>query len=270
MASSSLTLGRAFTLTIALIAIVIGVSLARLFTAPLDSTSPDPSGSSSDRPDLRTWSAPEVQNRLLANESIVFLDTRLRSEFEEEHILDSVWFPRDSTQSFTPESGTVYILIVSSEDDHASFWQPLLSYFAEQKMQYAVLEGGLESWRSIGGSVVSRGDPTSYLDQSKVTYVTPQNAALLIPENSTTFLDIRGTADFSRGHIPGALNIPLSELERRRRELPVGRAVVVYGNDELTAFQGAVRLFDMNFFGPRVLEGGLPRWQELNFPLETN
>ncbi len=44
--------------------------------------------------------------------------------------------------------------------------------------------------------------------------------------NDTTILDVRGRGEFEEGHIPGALNIPLGELERRIDEVPDGNVAV--------------------------------------------
>jgi len=44
--------------------------------------------------------------------------------------------------------------------------------------------------------------------------------------DDATILDVRGRGEFEEGHIPGALNIPLGELERRINEVPAGRVAV--------------------------------------------
>src|SRR5579863_3433131 len=43
-----------------------------------------------------------------------------------------------------------------------------------------------------------------------------------------TLLDVRPEDEFAAGHLPGALNIPLAELERRLGELPKSREVIAY------------------------------------------
>lgn len=42
------------------------------------------------------------------------------------------------------------------------------------------------------------------------------------------FLDIRDTGSFASGHIEGAINIPLEELEGRVDELPKDRWIITY------------------------------------------
>ncbi len=52
-----------------------------------------------------------------------------------------------------------------------------------------------------------------------------------IPElkkENALFLDIRTKQEFKAGHIPGAVNIPFSELRKRLLEIPKDRTVVIY------------------------------------------
>jgi len=37
---------------------------------------------------------------------------------------------------------------------------------------------------------------------------------------------VRTASEYARGHIPGAINIPVDELRDRMSEIPVGRVVV--------------------------------------------
>jgi rhodanese-related sulfurtransferase len=45
---------------------------------------------------------------------------------------------------------------------------------------------------------------------------------------TATVLDVRPEDEFRQGHLPGALNIPLAQLERRLAELSVDREIVAY------------------------------------------
>ncbi|MEK9720335.1 MAG: rhodanese-like domain-containing protein, partial [Quisquiliibacterium sp.] len=50
-------------------------------------------------------------------------------------------------------------------------------------------------------------------------------ATRLMNDSHPVVLDVRETAEFSSGHLPGSRNIPLSELEKRAGDLPKGKAV---------------------------------------------
>ncbi len=73
---------------------------------------------------------------------------------------------------------------------------------------------------------------------------------------------------FQQGHVPGAVNFPLSDLEEKYKDIPTGKPIVVYGNSALEDFQAGVRLFDLNILGVRVLEGGFNAWKTKGFTAE--
>jgi hypothetical protein len=49
-------------------------------------------------------------------------------------------------------------------------------------------------------------------------------------DNSESFVlvDVRPSVSFVKGYIEGALSIPLSEIQERRSEIPLGLEVIVY------------------------------------------
>lgn len=49
-----------------------------------------------------------------------------------------------------------------------------------------------------------------------------------VRKGEVTVLDVRPVEEYQAGHIPGALSVPLKELERRLSELPRDREVVAY------------------------------------------
>src|SRR5260370_23016282 len=49
-----------------------------------------------------------------------------------------------------------------------------------------------------------------------------------IREGLVTVIDTRPAEEFAAGHLPGALNLPLRELQLRLRELPRDQAIIAY------------------------------------------
>jgi ArsR family transcriptional regulator len=84
-------------------------------------------------------------------------------------------------------------------------------------------------------------------------------------------LDVRPPLEFEAGHLPGALSIPLAELEARLGELPPEREVVAYcrGPYCLLAFD-AVELLRTRGYRASRLEGGFPEWKAHQLPVEIH
>ncbi len=85
-----------------------------------------------------------------------------------------------------------------------------------------------------------------------------------------TVLDVRPTGEYAAGHIPGAINLPIDELERQLAELPPGREVIAYCRGPYCVFAfEAVALLRARGVEARRLEGGYPEWKAAGLPLET-
>lgn len=90
-------------------------------------------------------------------------------------------------------------------------------------------------------------------------------------EGLVTVLDVRPADEFALGHVPGAINIPVSQLGRRFAELPKKREVVAYcrGSFCVMAFE-AVALLREHGFKCRRLEEGMPEWREAGLPIRVS
>ncbi len=83
-------------------------------------------------------------------------------------------------------------------------------------------------------------------------------------------LDVRPQDEFAVGHLPGALNIPLAELERRLGELSADREIVAYcrGPYCVLSFE-AVAALRARGYRVRRLEDGYPEWKAASLPIEA-
>ena len=85
-----------------------------------------------------------------------------------------------------------------------------------------------------------------------------------------TVLDVRPAEEFAAGHLPGAINVPASELAKRLKELSKTKEVVAYcrGPYCLMSFD-AVELLRAKGYKARRLDGGLPQWRLAGLPVES-
>lgn len=86
-----------------------------------------------------------------------------------------------------------------------------------------------------------------------------------------TVLDVRPPEEFAAGHVPGAVNIPVHELEKRLAELPKRREVVAYcrGPYCLMSYD-AVVLLRKKGLKARRLQDGLPEWRASGLPVQRD
>jgi rhodanese-related sulfurtransferase/DNA-binding transcriptional ArsR family regulator len=92
----------------------------------------------------------------------------------------------------------------------------------------------------------------------------------LMRSEGVVALDVRPPDEFAAGHIPGALSIPLEELERRLDELPRKREIVAYCRGPYCVLAlGAVEILRGRGIRARRLEVGLPDWSARGFAVAT-
>jgi len=89
-------------------------------------------------------------------------------------------------------------------------------------------------------------------------------------EGLVTVLDVRPREEYASGHLPGAINIPLGELEQQLDELDPDHEVVAYcrGPHCVLAFDAVAKLREKGI-NARRLDGGLPEWKLEGFPVES-
>lgn len=83
-------------------------------------------------------------------------------------------------------------------------------------------------------------------------------------------LDVRPNDEFALGHLPGALNIPLRELQRRLGEMDPRQEIVAYCRGPYCVLSyEAVSMLRARGFKARRLEDGLPEWRAAGLPISV-
>jgi rhodanese-related sulfurtransferase/biotin operon repressor len=86
--------------------------------------------------------------------------------------------------------------------------------------------------------------------------------AARLDEGAVTVIDVRPPDEYALGHLPGAINVPLAELEVRLEGFEPGREIVAYcrGPWCIMSFEAVAQLRKKGFRARR-LEDGLPEWK---------
>jgi rhodanese-related sulfurtransferase/rubrerythrin len=86
--------------------------------------------------------------------------------------------------------------------------------------------------------------------------------ALLDKDKKGEFLllDVRQPEEYKAGHIPGAIFIPLGELDTRQEELERSKKIITYCRSGRRSMAAAIALCGLGFKDVHHLEGGILNW----------
>jgi rhodanese-related sulfurtransferase/DNA-binding HxlR family transcriptional regulator len=92
-----------------------------------------------------------------------------------------------------------------------------------------------------------------------------------VRDGLVTVLDVRPPEEYAAGHVPGAVNVPLSKLKHYLKKLNPKQEIVAYcrGPHCVLAFDAVARLREKGLKARR-LEDGYPEWKTAGLPVETD
>ena len=100
--------------------------------------------------------------------------------------------------------------------------------------------------------------------------LTPANAVLLMNRSKAVVVDVCEPEEFAQGHVAGARNVPLGQLEQRLPEVVKNKAlpVVMVCQSGARAGRAVAVAKKLGYEQAQVMAGGLKAWKEANLPLE--
>jgi rhodanese-related sulfurtransferase len=99
--------------------------------------------------------------------------------------------------------------------------------------------------------------------------ISPAEAARLLREEGATLVDVREPDEHARQRIPGARNLPLSQLEEAELAVHQGRPVLFHCRSGARTEGNAERLAAKAGPGCQayIIEGGLEAWRQAGLPV---
>jgi len=106
-------------------------------------------------------------------------------------------------------------------------------------------------------------------ERGSMEQITMDELLKRLANEEVVVLDVRPVEEYQKGHIPGAISIPLSELKNRLDEIPRDRELVAYcrGHYCVLSAEALKILKDAGFKVIRLKEG-LPEWKEAGYPVD--
>lgn len=221
--------------------------------------------------DYEYLTSSELKKKIDNNDNITIVDIRDSVSYRDEHIEGSINItPEKIEEEIDKLNKNSSIVIVGYDFEDKNAEAGAVKFFKDQGFNNVVaLSGGIFAWKTNLNSTINVGDPESIVDRSKVDEILPEQLKLAIDNKYPVFIiDTRKNNLFSQGHIPGAINIPIENLEKNKDKIPPSKEIVVYGESELEDFQAGVKLYDLDFFANYTITGGFKAWQEKRYPIE--
>ena len=211
---------------------------------------------------MTAWSATALLGKGAPNLSPSVV-ARLRGEWEADH---ARWQRRDLSARRYVYIWADGVYPQARMEPQAECMLVLIGATPEGKKELLGFQIGIresaQSWRELLVDLKARG-----------LVIAPELAtaelAARLREESVVLLDVRPSDEYGLGHLPGAINIPLRELEQRLSELPQGQEIVAYcrGLYCVLSFEAVAALRERGFQVRRV-EEGFPEWKAAGLPIE--
>ncbi len=164
--------------------------------------------------------------------NIVLVDLRAPEKARKAHIPRAVNIPfaklEESWEQF-PKNRAAPIVFYSDQDEAAKA-VAMVKEWGYRKL--SVVEGGFERWQK-SGRPVAKGELTTQVNWVRKLgpgEVATEEFRKVLAERPADkiVLDVRQPSEVAGGMFPGAINIPLDELEGRLGEIPPGKEVLIH------------------------------------------
>ena len=210
-------------------------------------------------PRLPSLTALSVRSHL--DNEAVLVDARPERNFNTGHVPGSYAVPHGNSMAtwvgWVVPWGQPLVLLSADASHHDDMVRQLIRIGFDRI--HGFLAGGIEAWRSAGLPV----EVTNRLDLDGLKEAQDLPSAPMV-------IDVRQRSEYASGHIPGALNIELGELQEHLDGLPRELSLVTVcaaGMRATTA--GSILQRDGRNNIQVVDESGTPAWIERGYPSET-
>ncbi len=115
--------------------------------------------------------------------------------------------------------------------------------------------------------VVGWVDPSEVAGVDELLVADEVDVATVKGMDGAVILDVRNSSEFDEGHIPGAIQVPYLQLNKRLDEVPMGSPIFVHCK---TGFRSAraVSYLNKQGFNAMNVAGGFMAWEEAGYPTE--
>lgn len=99
----------------------------------------------------------------------------------------------------------------------------------------------------------------------------PEQATHLYNRDDAVFVDLRGENAYLSAHLPGAVNLPLAQMEQQVEKLKQydGRPVILYDDSDYQVRKAGFKLKKLGMENVYQLRGGIGAWRGAGLPTKS-
>jgi rhodanese-related sulfurtransferase len=186
--------------------------------------------------ELQQLTAAELEKE--CRQGVLILDTRAAEQFATFHIPKTLHIAEDSNSAYEAQNRLARVGL-----------QNVIGYaLADEK-----------AWRRQGFSLISL--PIHRCDDIRQA---------LQEDRPLQLIDVRSRAEWLKGHLPGAISMPLLELSSDAASVDLSKLNVLYCEEGYRATTAASLLLRSNSGDLGILIDGMEGWRASDLPLETS
>lgn len=195
------------------------------------------------------------------------VDVRSPRDFQVEHIQGAINIPEPMLlKAKLPKDKDVVLYCGNAACQIGHIAAKTLAANGYKKVR--VLEGGLAAWQS-NSYPVEASKSEHVAKQTVIDRVSARNLKGEQDEDTVLILDVRPPTEFMAGHLSGAVNMSLEDLDSKSTVLVQEKQIVVYDRTARRSRQAAVQLQERGF-KVAELNGGIPAWVAMGYPIEVS
>ena len=174
-------------------------------------------------------------------EKYLVIDTRKAEDYQDGHIKHAITLPLDEMDQRIGEldnyKDTTVVVYGDTEDDAKEAYQKLA-------------DNGFTSVLSAGAY-----NDFEYTTKTKVTSVSGPEFIELVNTGDYTIVDVRDEKDYNKGHLAGAINVPVDDAEELIETLPTDKPFLVHCYSGNRSFKVADMLAEQGHEVINALDG---------------
>ncbi len=200
-------------------------------------------------------------------EKCVVIDARNPEEYQEVHIQGAVNVPQKHFSQYAhllPQEKSAQIIFYCNGIKCGKSRKAAIKAIKMGYDNVLVYAEGMPVWEEKGMPIYAGPD---YEKRIETTRISPQDLTVLIGSagDNCTLVDVRDRDEYTEGHIPGAVNIPVASFSSESGILDKNSTIVVYCNSGGRSYNAYRKLMKLGY--KKIYQSLFYDWKEQGLPV---